>query len=75
MKVDMSCPGTEELVKKFGAAGVRFELQVVTKSSEIDPEGDLDWFSLTVGWALANTMTPDDAHEFARFIRYYTDIG
>ena len=52
-----------------------FELEVSKNSLVIDPESELDWFSLTVGWAIAKGMTSDQAHIFSSFIRYYTDLG
>jgi hypothetical protein len=52
-----------------------FELEVSKNSLVIDPESELDWGSLTVGWALAKGMTSDQAHIFSSFIRYYTDLG
>lgn len=52
-----------------------FKSEVRDLSVEIDPSSELDWFSLTVGWAIAKGMNPDDAREFAVYIRYKTDLG
>jgi hypothetical protein len=45
-------------------------------ANEIDDESnDQDWYSLTLGWALAKGLTPIKAHEFAKHIRYHTTLG
>ena len=36
---------------------------------------DVDWHSLTFGWAIAKGLSPEDAYEFADYIRYDTDLG
>lgn len=53
----------------------RFKREVHDKASEIDPNNEQDWFSLTLGWAIATGQPPEEAHEFARFIRYKTELG
>ena len=52
-----------------------FKTEVSDRATEIDPENALDWFALTMGWALAKGLTPDDAHAFALHVRYHTDLG
>lgn len=52
-----------------------FKTEVNDKASEIDPHDEYCWSSLTAGWALANGLSPDDANEFASYIRYNTDLG
>jgi hypothetical protein len=52
-----------------------FKREVSDRAGEIDPAKEQDWFSLTLGWALAKGMKPEDAHRFAIFIRYDTDLG
>jgi hypothetical protein len=55
---------------------VKFKAEISDRSDEIDQEdSELDWYSLTVGWALANGMTPDEAVGLGRYIRYHTDLG
>jgi|WetSurMetagenome_2_1015567.scaffolds.fasta_scaffold897403_2 hypothetical protein len=44
------------------------------KSEEIDPENELDWYSLTIGYLLAKGADPDDAAELASYIRYNTEL-
>jgi hypothetical protein len=51
-----------------------FEI-VSSQAKEIDPEQNQDWFSLTLGWALAKGLTPAEAHTFSAHIRYHTDLG
>lgn len=52
-----------------------FKLEVADRAHEIDPNNEQDWFSLTLGWAIAKGFSPEAAHEFASFIRYKTDLG
>jgi hypothetical protein len=58
---------------KWGSLRDQFKVEVHDKSDEIDP--DQDWFSLTLGWALAKGCSPEDANDFAMQIRYRTDLG
>lgn len=57
------------------ALQAQFEEEVNRKAKEVDPSQDQDWFSLTLGWAIAKGLTPKEAHDFAIFIRYHTDLG
>lgn len=59
----------------FEVAQKVFNEEVSDRSSEVDEASKLDWFSLTVGWAIAKEMDPDDASSFASHIRYDTDLG
>jgi hypothetical protein len=52
-----------------------FKREVSDRAHEIDPNNEQDWFSLTLGWAIARGFSPEAAHEFASFIRYKTDLG
>lgn len=52
-----------------------FKSEVNDKSEAVDPDNVQDWFSLTLGWAIAKGLTPEDAHAFALHIRYHTDLG
>lgn len=52
-----------------------FKEKVSSRDDEVDPEAELDWFSLTVGFALADGKEPHDAREFALHIRYHTNLG
>ena len=52
-----------------------FKTEVNDRASDIDPANDLDWFSLTFGWAVAKGLSPREAHLFAIHIRYNTDLG
>jgi hypothetical protein len=53
----------EELVNQF-------KIEVVDRAGEIDGSDSQDWFSLTLGWAIAKGVEPADAHDFAIHIRY-----
>lgn len=42
----------------------------VFNNLEVDPDDLEHWYSLTYGWALAKGLSVEDAHKFARLIRY-----
>lgn len=52
----------------------KFSTEVLHRKNIIDPYNSEDWYSLALGWAIAKGATPEEAHKFAKFIRYYTDI-
>lgn len=54
---------------------LRFKTEMHDRASEIDPDNEQDWFSLTLGWAIATGQPLEAAHEFARYIRYETELG
>jgi hypothetical protein len=54
---------------------VAFKAEVNDRAKEIDPGNEQDWFSLTLGWAIGKGLSPDNADEFARYIRYKTELG
>jgi len=53
----------------------KFKTEVCDRSKEVDPREEHDWFSLTLGWAIAKGLTLKDAYQFALHIRYETDLG
>ncbi len=53
----------------------QFVLEVRSKHKQIDPEGVLDWFVLTMGWALGKGVPIDSVYAFAVHIRYHTPHG
>jgi hypothetical protein len=52
-----------------------FRVEVHNKASEVDPQIEENWYSLTLGWAIGKGISPEDAHTFATYIRYKTDMG
>jgi len=52
-----------------------FQNEVNEKASEIDPTQEQDWFSLTLGWAIAKGLNPTEAYDFALRIRYNTNLS
>lgn len=52
-----------------------FKRLVHDKADEVDSSQEQDWYSLTLGFALGYGWTPSDAHEFATYIRYQTNLG
>jgi hypothetical protein len=54
---------------------LQFRVEIYDRISEIDSWQEMDWHSLTVGWAIARGMKGDEAYDFATFIRYKTIMG
>jgi hypothetical protein len=52
-----------------------FKAECSDRSDNVDPQGEHDWHSLTVGWAIAKGVDPEDALRFASHIRYCTNLG
>lgn len=52
-----------------------FKRDVSDRAAKIDPGGEEHWGSLTLGWAIAKGMKPEDARRFANYIRYQTDLA
>lgn len=52
-----------------------FKAEASDRGAEIDPDDEYDWYSLTIGWALAKGLTPDEAVKFSIYIRYSTELG
>lgn len=48
----------------------RFKGEVCLKSGEVDPEEELDWFALSLGFFLAAGLNIDDAHRLSIWARY-----
>ena len=65
----------EDVPKKYGALIRDFKKEVNDKAETVDPSNQLDWFALTMGWAIGKGLDPNDAHTFATYIRYRTDLG
>ena len=49
--------------------------EVSSRSNQIDPNNELCWLSLTVGWAIAKGLNTVQAIDYAHHIRYETDLG
>ena len=52
-----------------------FKVEVDDLGDEIDPNYEYHWESLIIGWSLGKGLSPDDANEFASYIRHNTDLG
>ena len=52
----------------------QFREEILNRKTRIDPYNSEDWYSLALGWALAKGIPPDAAHNFAKLVRYYTDL-
>lgn len=47
-----------------------FYKEVTKRAKAIDPLDEQDWYSLSLGWAIAKGLSPANAHEFSLHIRY-----
>lgn len=45
---------------------MRFKEECLDRASRI---GEVDWFSLTVGWAIGRGLSPSEATEFAQKLK------
>lgn len=52
-----------------------FTHEVSENGKKIDPDNEHDWRSLTLGWALAKGLEPNDANDFAIYVRYNTELA
>ncbi len=70
-------PYPERLIggHKRGELAQAFKVEVHDRAAEVDPDSDYPWLHLTVGWAIGKGLSPEDANEFASYIRYETDLG
>ena len=53
----------------------QFHTEISNRAAEVDPSNEQDWYSISLGWAIAKGLTPELAHEFAIDIRYKTQLG
>ena len=63
------------LPAKYQALIPMFKAECHDRATEIDPYSEEVWSSLTLGWAIAKGVSPDDARDFAIHIRYHTELG
>jgi hypothetical protein len=47
-----------------------YKKEIDDRASIIDCSNEQNWFSLILGWAIAKGLDPDDAYNFASYIRY-----
>jgi len=66
---DMELSAEQELLV------AKFRVEIDNRPFDVDPSGDEDWHSLAVGWAIGKGLQPEDARNFAQYIRYKTDLG
>lgn len=52
-----------------------WKMYVADKAQEIDPTNELDWYALAVGFAVGRGWSASSAHEFARHVRYNSNLG
>jgi hypothetical protein len=47
-----------------------FSDEVCTHGKTVDPDDNQDWYSLSIGWAIAKGYSPAQAHTFSLYARY-----
>lgn len=62
-------------MKDFEKLLPAWKVEVYDRKDEIDPSSEQDWYSLTLGWAIAKGLEPAKAYEFANWVRYNTRYG
>jgi hypothetical protein len=73
-------------IKPSDALLEKFRTEVHDKASIIDPDNELYWKEITLGWALAQGLdgsvewetdeeAKNNAHNFALYVRYWTDMA
>lgn len=66
----------KELLQDFDSKWIDvYKQEIDDRAEEIDPSNNEDWFSMTLGWAIAKGMSIDAAGSFAVYIRHHTDMG
>lgn len=58
-----------------GELSAKFRKEVYDRADDVDPDSVLDWFSLAVGFAIANGVDPDEAQMWASQARYSEHIA
>ena len=53
----------------------QFKTEVDDRAEEVDPNMECYWQDLTIGWAIGKGLSPKDARDFARYIRYHTELA
>ena len=61
-------------MRKITNFQTQFAREVIDNKKLIDPYNWEDWYSLALGWAIAKGVSPDEAHNFAKIVRYYTEL-
>lgn len=65
----MSKPKTPEVPPDFEEIGQQFKREVCSLSDAKELQ-ELNWFDLSVGWAIAKGHPPEKAYSFASWVRY-----
>ncbi len=53
----------------------KFKAECSDHAAAIDGTEPVHWHTLTFGWGIAKGLTIDEAHKFATYIRYSTDLA
>lgn len=48
----------------------RFRTEICRREDEVDPEGECDWYDLSIGFFIGIGVKPLNAHEYACEARY-----
>jgi len=61
----------ESLVKQYKDIILEFKKDICDKSKDIDPNEELQWRDMSIGYFLAKGVDVNIAHELATIVRYY----
>lgn len=61
--------------EKWKPLALQFKMEVSDRAKEVDPEQKQNWHSLTLGWALAKGLSPEESYEFSTAVRYKSNLG
>jgi hypothetical protein len=61
---------TDARAAKFATLVPQFKAEICDRSADVDPDSEYDWYAISLGWAIAKGLTPDDAGEFSIHVRY-----
>jgi hypothetical protein len=66
---ELCVPEIEE-VKDKDRLLEEFRMGICLRHKQVDPDEELDWFSLSYGFFIARGASIDDAHTLSRHARY-----
>jgi hypothetical protein len=61
-------PKTQRLID----AAKAYKRLVCDQSDEVDPQGEQDWFSMSLGFFMGYGLTLDEAHSLSLWVAYET---
>lgn len=60
----------ENLSPKARALLPLFKSEICDQAQAIDPDEEMDWHAMSIGWAMAKGLSINEAGWFAGYVRY-----